>query len=237
MSSPVAVLVDGENIRADFAGQIYKAIEQLDPPRIRRVYQNAAIQNGWTNMPGWKVVHSGTGKNATDMLLCIEAVDMVLTQGITQVVIVSSDGDFSHLATFFRERGFTFIGIGEAKTAAKFRKACGQFITLRPPAAPSDPVPLHAPKPAPKPVPVPQLSQLNSQIVAIIKEFSKNNGPLRVSALGSHMMNKYGFQIKSLPEKTWTTYLKSHSEIYTLSGQAGSLSVQLTKTALATTGT
>ncbi len=215
MSSPVAVLVDGENIRADFARQIYKAIEQLDPPRIRRVYQNAAIQNGWTNMPGWKVVHSGTGKNATDLLLCIEAVDMVLTQGITQVVIVSSDGDFSHLATFFRERGFTFIGIGEAKTADKFRKACGQFITLNPPAAPSDPVQLHAPKPAP--IPKPELSSTDQHIVEILRKDGDTHGWLETAKLNVLMRAKVpSFQISATDSKTWREYFETRPKLYKL---------------------
>ncbi|MEE3317529.1 MAG: NYN domain-containing protein [Pseudomonadota bacterium] len=225
MSSPVAVLVDGENIRADFAGQIYKAIEQLDPPRIRRVYMNAAIQNGWTNMHGWKVVHSGTGKNATDLLLSIEAVDMVLTQGITQVVIVSSDGDFSHLATYFRERGFTFIGIGEAKTAAKFRKACGQFITLHPPAPPSDPVQLHVPKPAP--IPKPELSSTDQHIVEILRKDGDAHGWMDTAKLNVLMRRKeMGFRISTTASKTWRAYFTAKPNLYELMAQDNQIRVR-----------
>ena len=232
MSSPVAVLVDGENIRADFAVQILNAAARYGTPTIRRIYQDAAKQNGWSDMAGWKVVHAGSGKNASDMLLCIEAVDMVLTQGITQVVIVSSDGDFSHLATYLREHGTEVVGIGEIKTPPKFSKACSEFINLTLSAAPSDPVPLHAPKSAPVPA-----SELNPQIVSIINKFSNNKGRLRVTMLSEHMIKTHGIHIKSLPAKNWSTYLKNYPQFYTLSGQAGSLSVQLTKTALAATGT
>lgn len=235
MSSPVAVLVDGENIRADFAVQILNAATRYGTPTIRRIYQDAAKQNGWSDMPGWKLVHSGTGKNATDMLLCIEAVDLALIQGITQVVIVSSDGDFSHLATYLREHGTEVIGIGEIKTPRKFSKACSEFINLTLSAAPSDPVPLHAPKPAPKPEP--QLSKDDLKIVAVIKQFSDDQGRLRIGELGNRISKVHGIQIKSLSAKNWSTYLKNHPQIYTVTGKGATLSVQLTKAALAATGT
>jgi hypothetical protein len=235
MSSPVAVLVDGENIRADFAVQILNAATRHGTPTIRRIYQDAAKQNGWSDMPGWKLVHSGTGKNATDMLLCIEAVDLALIQGITQVVIVSSDGDFSHLATYLREHGTEVIGIGEIKTPRKFSKACSEFINLTLSAAPSDPVPLHAPKPAPKPEP--QLSKDDLKIVAVIKQFSDDQGRLRIGELGNRISKEHGIQIKSLSAKNWSTYLKNHPQIYTVTGKGATLSVQLTKAAIAATGT
>ena len=232
MSSPVAVLVDGENIRADFAVQILNAAARYGTTTIRRVYQNAVSQNGWSDMPGWKMVHSGTGKNATDMLLCIEAVDLVLAQDIKKVVIASSDGDFSHLATYLREHGTEVIGIGEIKTPRKFSKACSDFINLTPSAVTSDPVPLHAPKSTPIPA-----SELNPKIVSIINEFSNDKGCLRVTMLSEHMIKAHGIQIKSLPAKNWSTYLKTYPQFYTLPGQASSLSVQLTKPAIAATGT
>lgn len=235
MPSPVAVLVDGENIRADFAVQILNAAARYGTATIRRVYQDAAKQNGWSDMAGWKVVHAGPGKNATDMLLFIEAVDLALIQDIKQVVIASSDGDFSHLATYLREHGTEVIGIGELKTPRKFSKACSEFVNLTFSAAPSDPVPLHAPKPAPKPEPL--LSQDDLKIAAIIKEFSDGQGRLSVSTLSEYMIKAHSIQIKSLPAKNWSTYLKNHPQIYTVTGKGATLSVQLTKAARAATGT
>lgn len=213
MSSPVAVLVDGENIRADFAVQILNAATRYGTPTIRRIYQDAAKQNGWSDMPGWKLVHSGTGKNATDMLLCIEAVDLALIQGITQVVIVSSDGDFSHLATYLREHGTEVIGIGEIKTPRKFSKACSEFINLSLAAAPSDPVPLHAPKPAPSSA----LSSVDQNIMGILRVHGDNHGWLETGKLNVLMRERVpSFQISTTTQKTWRAYLEGLPHLYKL---------------------
>jgi len=213
MSSPVAVLVDGENIRADFAVQILNTAARYGTPTIRRIYQDAAKQNGWSDMAGWKVVHAGSGKNATDMLLCIEAADLALIQNIKQVVIASSDGDFSHLATYLREHGTEVIGIGEIKTPRKFSKACSEFINLSLSAAPPDPVPLHAPKSAPKP----ELSPTDQHIVEILRKDGDTHGWLETAKLNLLMREKVpSFQISATDSKTWREYFETRPKLYKL---------------------
>lgn len=234
MSSPVAVLVDGENIHANFAAQILNAAARYGTATLRRVYQNAAAANGWSDLPGWKLVHSGTGKNATDMLLCIEALDLALTRDIKQVVIASSDGDFSHLATYLREHGTEVIGIGEAKTPHKFSKACGQFITLTPSAAPSDPVPFPAQKPAPKPA----LSQTDQNIIEILLKDGNTHGWLETAKLNVLMRRKeMGFRISTTGSKTWRAYLEARPNLYEVMAKDNQIHVRTLIDAGRRTGT
>ena len=128
--SGVAVLVDGENISQDLAGQIINRASALGPLVVKRVYGNAAKMPKWEAAPGFRLAHSGAGKNATDLLLAIEAVSLFHEGSIDTVVIASSDRDFSHLAHHLRERQITVVGMGEAKAPEAFRKACSKFLEL-----------------------------------------------------------------------------------------------------------
>ncbi|VAV95633.1 hypothetical protein MNBD_ALPHA07-2106, partial [hydrothermal vent metagenome] len=127
MTESVAVFVDGENISAKHATAIMRIAAGYGPATVRRVYGNAVLLPRWAEVPGFRLMHSGTGKNAADMLLAIEALELVITEGISTVVIASSDQDFIHLVTRLRERGVAVIGVGEAKTPAMFREMCQEF--------------------------------------------------------------------------------------------------------------
>ncbi|MEZ5723187.1 MAG: NYN domain-containing protein [Paracoccaceae bacterium] len=81
-------------------------------------------------MPGIRFVHAGTGKNAADLLLSIDAVELALREGYEMFVIASSDGDFSHLAIRLRETGHLVVGCGVATAPARFRTACSRFVEL-----------------------------------------------------------------------------------------------------------
>jgi NYN domain len=123
----VAMLVDGDNISCALAGQIIMRSLKYGQLLIRRVYGNAAKMPGWDAAPGYRLIHSGCGKNATDMLLSVEAMGLMLDRQADVLVVATSDGDFHHLASVLRERGFPVIGIGEGKAPEAFRKACTHF--------------------------------------------------------------------------------------------------------------
>ncbi|XZQ28139.1 NYN domain-containing protein [Rhodobacter capsulatus] len=100
----------------------------------------------WQGGPeGFRLMHAGTGKNASDLLLALDAMELALREGVTRFVIASSDRDFSHLAQRLREYGRQVTGIGETKTPQIFRDACETFLTL-----PLPPVPKDAPQPPPE---------------------------------------------------------------------------------------
>ena len=130
VSPRLALLVDGENLSAALAGRLISRSLAQGSPVIRRVYGDAARVSGWDAAPGFKLVHAGRGKNAADMLLCIEAMALVQAGQVDGVVVASSDGDFSHLATHLREAGVLVIGMGEAKAPAHWRKCCTRFEDL-----------------------------------------------------------------------------------------------------------
>ncbi len=133
-----AVLIDADNIPAKYAGAILKEITSFGEPALRRVYGDwsSARLNNWA-----KVVHelglvahqetaNTTGKNASDIGLVIDAMDILHSARFDGFVLVSSDSDFTSLANRIREQGLDVIGVGEAKTPESLRNVCNRFILL-----------------------------------------------------------------------------------------------------------
>lgn len=134
----LAVLIDADNIPAKYAADILKEITTYGEPALRRVYGD------WSSpgLKGWKevVVQLGmvanqetantNGKNANDIGLVIDAMDILHTGRFDGFVIVSSDSDFTALANRLREDGVQVIGIGESKAPASLRNVCNRFVLI-----------------------------------------------------------------------------------------------------------
>jgi uncharacterized LabA/DUF88 family protein len=137
-SKRLAVFIDADNIPARFAENILKEVTKFGEPGLRRVYGD------WSSsqLKGWKdsaqtlglVPHQQTantkGKNASDIGLVIDAMDVLHAGHFGVFVLVSSDSDFTRLASRIREQGLTVIGIGEAKAPDALKNACNRFVTI-----------------------------------------------------------------------------------------------------------
>ncbi len=133
-----AVLIDADNIPARHAGAILKEITSFGEPALRRVYGD------WSSgqLKSWSdqvkslglVAHQETantrGKNASDIGLVIDAMDILHTGRFDGFVLVSSDSDFTALANRVREQGMDVIGIGEGKAPESLRNVCNRFILI-----------------------------------------------------------------------------------------------------------
>lgn len=132
----MAVLIDGDNIPSAHVKEMMEEITKYGNPTIKRIYGD------WTR-PGlnkWKQVllenainpiqqYAYTkGKNATDSAMIIDAMDILYSGKVDGFCLVSSDSDFTKLATRLREAGMLVIGIGEKKTPNPFIVACDKFI-------------------------------------------------------------------------------------------------------------
>lgn len=134
----LAVLIDADNIPAKHAAAILREITTYGEPALRRVYGD------WSSgsLANWKaeVVKLGLvanqetantkGKNASDIGLVIDAMDILHTGRFDGFVLVSSDSDFTALANRLREDGVEVIGIGEAKAPESLRNVCNRFILI-----------------------------------------------------------------------------------------------------------
>ena len=122
-----AVLIDADNISSRYAAAIFEELETYGVSTYRRIYGNWSRGNGWSE--GLLLEHSimpvqqfsyTTGKNATDMAMVIDAMDILYAGNVEGFCIVSSDGDFTRLASRLRESGMEVIGMGESKTPKSF---------------------------------------------------------------------------------------------------------------------
>jgi uncharacterized LabA/DUF88 family protein len=132
----VAILIDGDNAQASLIEQILVEAGKFGNATIRRVYGD------WTtpNMSSWKDIlniHAfqpiqqfrySVGKNATDSAMIIDAMDILHSNHVDGFCLVSSDSDYTRLATRIRESGLLVVGIGEKKTPRAFVSACNVFI-------------------------------------------------------------------------------------------------------------
>ena len=138
MDLNLAVLIDGDNIPASYVKEMMEEIAKYGNPTIKRIYGD------WTNprLNKWKTVllenaitpiqqYGYTqGKNATDSAMIIDAMDILYSGKVNGFCLVSSDSDFTRLATRLREAGMQVFGIGEKKTPDPFIVACDKFIYI-----------------------------------------------------------------------------------------------------------
>ncbi len=134
----IAVLIDGDNIPSAHVKEMMEEIAKYGNPTIKRIYgdwtsphlskwKNLLLQNAITPIQQYAYT---TGKNATDSAMIIDAMDILYTEKVNGFCLVSSDSDFTKLATRLREAGMQVIGIGERKTPNPFIVACDKFIYI-----------------------------------------------------------------------------------------------------------
>jgi hypothetical protein len=211
---PVALLVDAENLSKDLAEAALTAAARHGPAQVRRAYGNLNALAGWEDH-GFRLCPTRPGKNAADMLLCVEAMALALRDGFDTLVIASSDRDFSYLAEHLREIGKRVIGLGCHKAPASFRRACTDFVLI---AASSGPVQKPAPKTAPKPGGI-----LETLTRAIAAEGAEG---LLICRLGSAAVNG-GFNVSATPEKAWRKWLEARGNLFVLDAKGPTARVRL----------
>ncbi|MDX1364572.1 NYN domain-containing protein [Arenibacter latericius] len=138
MDTNLAVLIDGDNIPSAYVKEMMEEIAKYGNPTIKRIYgdwtnpklakwKNLLLENAITPIQQYAYT---TGKNATDSAMIIDAMDILYSNKVSGFCIVSSDSDFTRLATRLREAGMNVIGIGEKKTPNPFIVACDRFIYI-----------------------------------------------------------------------------------------------------------
>ncbi|TXE15695.1 NYN domain-containing protein [Psychroserpens burtonensis] len=138
MDIKLAVLIDGDNIPSAYVKEMMEEIAKYGNPTIKRIYgdwtkpnlskwKNLLLENAITPIQQYGYT---TGKNATDSAMIIDAMDVLYSEKVDGFCLVSSDSDFTRLATRLREAGMKVYGIGEKKTPNPFIVACDKFIYI-----------------------------------------------------------------------------------------------------------
>ena len=198
----LAVLIDADNAPRTALREIMAEVAVYGSATIKRIYGD------WTapNMGSWKPLlleHAitpfqqysyTTGKNATDSAMIIDAMDILYSGNCGGFVLVSSDSDFTRLATRLREAGMKVYGMGEKKTPEPFRVACDKFVyieTLR--AAEEVQAPAAADKAEKKkdtPLAEPATQSVRDLIAQSIEDLADEDGYAHLGPLGNLLIKK-----------------------------------------------
>jgi hypothetical protein len=217
MTDSVAVFVDGDNVPASYAGKIIRWARSMGTVVLARSYGCENALANWQEAVSFQFVYAGTGKNATDVLIAVEATEQVLSNPVQTVMLCSSDADFTHVARFIRSKGVHVIGVGENKSKPELRHACSEFRVLSC-EEPAKPTKTH-------------LSDLDRKIVEVIAKYGK--GSLPVHELNPVMLREHGTKISEQPEKNWRAYLANRSLLYDVDPRGPHATVRFKPTALA----
>lgn len=213
----LAVLIDADNVPYANVKEMLEEIAKNGTPTIKRIYADWTKQTsaGWKNVllenaitPIQQYSYT-TGKNSSDSAMIIDAMDILYSGKVDGFCIVSSDSDFTRLATRLREAGMTVIGFGERKTPQPFISACDKFIYLEILKVTTVP-PKNVTKTTAKPQKEERSSKVDAETIRIITEsvndLADESGWASLGSLGNYILKKkpdfdprnYGFP-KLLP--------------------------------------
>lgn len=202
INQKLAVLIDADNAQASVIQELLAEVSRYGTATIKRAYGDWTT----TNLKGWKeVLHTmaiqpiqqfsyTSGKNATDSALIIDAMDVLHNDRVDGFCLVSSDSDFTRLATRIREAGLVVYGFGERKTPEPFVAACDKFIyteilRIKPEEPKVEAAPVEIPaKPA---VEVAQLPALRPMILTAIDAVARDDGWAPLGPVGSQMSKNH----------------------------------------------
>lgn len=207
-----ALLIDADNVSSKYIKPINDELSKYGTVTIKRIYgdwtlslhakwKDALLENSITPIQQFGYTQ---GKNATDSAMIIDAMDILYGGSVDGFCIVSSDSDFTRLASRIRESGLTVIGMGEKKTPIPFRRACDIFTVLELLVADSSgrnektrtrnvtapPSQAHNSGPT--------IEQVERAIITIITDNTNNGKSTGLGEVGSRLLKRYpDFDVRS----------------------------------------
>ncbi len=219
-SPRLAVLIDADNTSPKVADGLFTEIAKIGEASVRRIYGDFASPRlkGWSDIlakhaivPHQQFAYT-SGKNASDITLVIDAMDLLHTGRFDGFCLVSSDSDFTRLASRIREQGIDVFGFGEQRTPLSFRQACRRFIyieNLMPAARAEAPARAMTPaaivaarrdaKPAPAPAPAPASAARSLEppqaalplLLKVVEQLEGEDGWVSLGMVGTRLIELF----------------------------------------------
>ena len=198
MTDRIAVLIDADNTSHRYAADLLAELAKFGRPTVKRAYGDwrsdslkgwAARLNQHAISPEQTMAYT-VGKNSTDSALIIDAMDLLYSGNVDAFAIVSSDSDFTRLATRLRESGKTVYAVGRSNTPQALQEACDRFIRLELlDSAPED-ITATGPEEAPA-VDAPALPNLQSLLTRGVNNASDDDGWVSLATFGNYLRTTY----------------------------------------------
>ncbi|MCK1285583.1 NYN domain-containing protein [Bradyrhizobium sp. 44] len=192
-SPRLAVLIDADNASAKIADGLFGEIAKIGEASVRRIYGDFsnARSRGWADIlskhaiiPQQQFAYT-TGKNASDITLVIDAMDLLHSGRFDGFCLVSSDSDFTRLAARIREQGIDVFGFGEQKTPESFRQACRRFVYTEN----LLPAPANTQDPASRSTSLQPLDAATPIIKKVITQMESEDGWVTLGEVGRQLAN------------------------------------------------
>ena len=242
----VALLIDADNASWHLIDPVLTVLAELGSVNVRRVYGNWSkpALKGWRDMSLKHGIEPQQqfdltkGKNATDMKMTIDAMDLLYRGRVEAFGIMSSDSDFMPLAMRIRQDGHEVYGFGSAKTPEPFKRACTRFIDvdqlgkLAPAPAPSDAPVTTAPDPAPAATPAePKKAAVDEELLKLLIDAydavkRDERGFVSLSAMGQLAANRSSFDVRNYGYKRLSDLIQAVPNFSTERREDGRLFVK-----------
>ncbi len=216
-----AVLIDSDNISSKYISSILDEMTKYGVVTYKRIYGDwtSTQANKWkkelmeNSITPIQQFRNTVGKNATDSTLIIDAMDILYTHNVDGFCIVSSDGDFTRLASRLRESGMEVIGMGENKTPKSFRAACSVFtdleLLLDQSTDETDDTSGSSQKKKKKAENVLSQSVIENAIIEIISENNNKGRDTGLGEIGSRLQKKYSdFDVRNYGYRLLSTFIE-----------------------------
>ena len=212
-----ALLIDADNVSSKYIKPILDELSKYGTVTIKRIYgdwtltlhakwKDALLENSITPIQQFSYTY---GKNATDSAMIIDAMDILYGGQVEGFCLVSSDSDFTRLASRLRESGLTVVGMGEKKTPTPFRRACDVFTTLE--------LLVQNNKSNHSSVangPTLPISVIEQAVVDIITDNSNNGKATGLGEVGSRLLKRYPeFDVRSYGTNLLSKLLEDFSRV------------------------
>ena len=212
-----AVLIDADNVSERYIKFILDEISNDGVTTYKRIYGD------WTSptLTSWKKVlldysitpiqqySYTTGKNSTDSAMIIDAMDILYTDSVEGFCIVSSDSDFTRLASRLREAGKYVVGMGEKKTPSAFIAACNKFKYLEVLAKKIQEDPEQAEQPIVQ-AETTSLPVVREAVLTIVREISDDDGWAMLGEVGNTLLKRFpDFDVRNYGFSKLTPFVKS----------------------------
>ena len=229
----LAVLIDADNAQAAVIEGILGEVARFGEATVKRIYGDftSPCSASWKKVlqkyaikPVQQFAYT-TGKNATDSTLIIDAMDLLYTRRFDGFCLVTSDSDFTGLATRIREEGLMVLGFGEQKTPDAFRSACNKFVLtdlLRP--APAETIlatDMSEPAVAPALPPAAAVTQAAAHsipqefMLSALNQSSDENGWAHLGTFGSYLTKlQPDFDARAYGFRKLSDLVRSHQDIF-----------------------
>ncbi|HEV2503691.1 MAG TPA: NYN domain-containing protein [Mesorhizobium sp.] len=190
----LAVLIDADNASAKIADGLFEEIAKIGEASVRRIYGDfsSSRSRAWAEVlskhaiiPQQQFAYT-TGKNASDITLVIDAMDLLHSGRFDGFCLVSSDSDFTRLAARIREQGIDVFGFGEQKTPESFRQACRRFVYTENLLSVAS---ANGPETAPATKPLQQPSAAVPIIRKVIEQMENEDGWVPLGTVGTRLAN------------------------------------------------